>query len=137
MDESKLVEQLIDFEGERLFPYLDSVKKLTIGVGRNLTDKGISKEESRILLHNDIKEVVAELDANLPWWYTMSEARQRVLADMCFNMGIVSLLGFRNTLKAMEEGRYKDAAEGMLASLWAEQVGQRAKTLAATMKRGI
>lgn len=137
MDEAKLVEQLIDHEGERLFPYVDTVGKTTVGVGRNLTDVGISKEESRILLANDIKKVVAGLDAALPWWDSLSEARQRVLADMAFNLGLKGLLGFKNTLALVQRGDYDEAADNMLLSKWATQVGRRATTLAGMMRRGI
>jgi lysozyme len=137
MDMSKLVEQLIDHEGERLFPYSDTVGKLTIGVGRNLTDVGISKEESRLLLYNDIEKVVDGLDAALPWWDSLSEARQRVLADMAFNLGLKGLLGFKNTLALIQAGDYDEAADNMLLSKWATQVGRRAQTLAGLMRRGI
>jgi lysozyme len=137
MDMSKLVEQLIDHEGERLFPYTDTVGKLTIGVGRNLTDVGISKEESRLLLYNDIEKVVDGLDAALPWWDSLSEARQRVLADMAFNLGLKGLLGFKNTLALIQAGDYDEAADNMLLSKWATQVGRRAQTLAGLMRRGI
>jgi lysozyme len=137
MDMSKLVEQLIDHEGERLFPYVDTVGKTTIGVGRNLTDVGISREESRFLLANDIKKVVDGLDSALPWWDSLSEARQRVLADMAFNLGLKGLLGFKNTLALIQAGDYDEAADNMLLSKWATQVGRRAQTLAGLMRRGI
>mgnify|MGYP001245844883 CR=1 FL=1 len=137
MDESRLIEQLIDHEGEKLLPYRDTVGKLTIGVGRNLTDVGISREESRYLLANDIKKVVAQLDAKLPWWDSMTEVRQRVLVDMCFNLGITGLLGFNNALAAMKMRDYEEASYGMANSHWASQVGKRAETLSAMMRRGI
>lgn len=137
MNVDKLVEQLIDFEGEKFKPYKDTVGKVTIGVGRNLTDKGISKAESRVLLHNDIADAVFDLDKNLPWWDSMTEARQRVLADMCFNMGITTLLTFSNTLSLMKKGDYAGAAAAMRESHWASQVGRRADALAGMMERGI
>ena len=43
-------EQLLLHEGLRLKPYRCTSNKLTIGVGRNLEDKGISKEEAMRLL---------------------------------------------------------------------------------------
>jgi len=123
-------------EGERLKPYKDTVGKLTIGVGRNLDDVGISKEESAVLLVNDIARVEAALDVSLPWWRTLSENRQRVLINMCFNMGINALLGFTNTLKLIKDARYNDAAVEMLKSKWASQVGDRALRLSDLMRKG-
>ena len=131
----KLRQELIRDEGLRLMPYTDTVGKLTIGVGRNLTDKGISHDEALLLLDSDIKEHLKLLDDNLEWWRSMSENRQRVLANMAFNMGS-KLLSFTNTLAAMKRGDYEAAAEGMAQSKWAAQVGPRAARLALMMKEG-
>ena len=131
----KLREELIRDEGLRLMPYTDTVGKLTIGIGRNLTDKGISNEEARMLLDSDIKEHLKLLDDNLEWWRTMSENRQRVLANLAFNMGS-KLLTFTNTLAAMKRGDYEAAADGMAQSKWATQVGPRATRLVQMMREG-
>jgi lysozyme len=101
-----------------------------------LRDTGISKEEAYHLAHNDIDRVRIDLDQYLPWWSTLDETRQRVLANMCFNMGIVKLLEFTQTLKLIKQGQYDLAASAMLASNWAKQVGPRAIRLADLMRRG-
>jgi len=131
----KLRQELIRDEGLRLMPYTDTVGKLTIGVGRNLTDKGISPDEAQMLLDADIKEHLKLLDDNLEWWRTMSENRQRVIANLCFNMG-KGLFSFVNTLAAMKRGDYEAAADGMAQSKWAIQVGPRASRLIQAMREG-
>lgn len=136
MNRDALANQLLIDEGLKLKPYQDTVGKWTIGVGRNLDDVGISKSEAMMLLGADIDKVMAQLDDKLPWWSGMSDARQQAIANMAFNLGIERLLGFKNTLAAMQAGRYDEAANGMLASKWALQVGQRARRLADMMKRG-
>jgi lysozyme len=135
-DRQKLLAQIILHEGKRFKPYKDTVGKLTIGVGRNLTDVGLSEDEINYLLVNDLKKVEDQLDNNLPWWKDLDVIRQRVLIDMAFNMGIRGLLGFTNTLKAVHEMRWNAAAEGMRQSKWAKQVGNRAKRLAQMMETG-
>jgi lysozyme len=135
MNRERLAEQLTIDEGRRARVYTDTVGKLTVGVGRNISDRAFSEDEIDLMLNNDIKLVEAQLDRSLPWWRQMNDARQNVLANMCF-MGIGTLLGFVNTLKAMKEGRYDAAAAGMLNSKWAKQVGQRANRLADIMKKG-
>jgi lysozyme len=135
MNHEKLAAQLTIDEGRRARVYTDTVGKLTVGVGRNITDRAFSEDEIDLMLANDIKLVEAQLDRSLPWWRQMNEARQNVLANMCF-MGIGTLLMFVNTLKAMKEGRYDAAAAGMLNSKWAKQVGQRAIRLADIMRKG-
>lgn len=136
MNYNRLIEQLKLHEGVRNRPYTDSVGKLTIGVGRNLTDKGLKPKEVEYLLMNDIMDCVDDLNRNIPWWRQLNEVRQRVLMDMCFNLGIGKLLGFENTLKYMEHGDYTQAAANMLQSKWAAQVGQRAKRLSEMMRTG-
>jgi len=127
--------QLVRHEALRLKPYKDTEGILTIGVGRNL-EKGITEAEAMVLLDNDIISVFDDLDRSCSWWRKMSESRQMVLADMCFNLGINRLLGFQRTLAAMQSENWDDAAAEMLDSRWARQVGPRAETLANMMRMG-
>lgn len=136
MDIDKLVNQLILDEDEKLKPYRDSVGKLTIGVGRNLDDVGISSAESKFMLSNDIDRTVNELDKHLVWWRVLDDVRQRVVANMCFNLGVHSLLGFTHMLKALEDKNYEEAARQMESSLWAKQVNIRATRLVYMMRSG-
>ncbi len=136
MNLNLLIAELKRDEGVRLKPYTDTVGKLTIGCGRNLTDVGISEKESDYLLAHDIANVENQLDAHLGWWRELDEVRQRVLANLCFNMGIMTLLTFKNTLAAIRSGNYVGAASGMLRSLWSSQVGPRAQRLARAMVTG-
>lgn len=136
MNLEKLAAQLTVDEGRRARIYLCTEGKVTGGVGRNLTDRPFSDDEIDLMLKNDIKGVEQDLDRRLPWWRQMSEARQNVLANMCFNLGIDRLLGFVNTLTLMKAARYDAAAAEMINSKWAKQVGARAIRLAATMRKG-
>lgn len=130
MNIDRLREMLIQHEGIRYKPYTDMVGKLTIGVGRNLTDLGIDRSEVEFLLDNDIKRTLGNLQARLPWYKTLSEDQQLVIADMCFNLGLQGLLGFKDFLGWLKEGDYQNARAAMLNSKWALQVGQRALELA-------
>jgi lysozyme len=124
-----LVADLNRDEGRRLKPYVDTVGKTSIGVGRNLTDVGISDAECDTLLQNDIEKTLAWLDANLSWWRNLDAVRQRALANMAFNMR-ARLLGFTNTLAALQKSDWQTAHDEMLDSVWAKQVGERATRLA-------
>ncbi|RYU58433.1 lysozyme [Methylolobus aquaticus] len=131
-----LEELLIHHEGLRLKPYLDSANKLTIGVGRNLADTGITEQEARYLLQNDVQRASRELDEKLPWWRELSETRRKVMISMVFNLGMTRLLDFHDMLSAAQEGDYSAAAKHMLDSRWAGQVGRRATELAYLMENG-
>lgn len=142
MTPTNITEQLKRDERLRLKPYPDSVGKLTVGYGRNLEDEGISPTEAETLLSDDIAATKADLDQYLPWARQLDDARYGVLMNMCFNMGIgdaatgKGLLGFRHTLALVQAGDYAGAAQAMLQSKWATQVGTRATRLAAQMKTG-
>jgi lysozyme len=133
MDIEALKDQLILHEGLKLKPYKCTAGKITIGVGRNIEDIGITEDEARSLLDNDILRVAQELDNALPWWRDLSDVRQRVLLDMAFNIGTPTLMKFKNTLALIEAGEFEKASVEMLDSRWAEQVGQRARTLSQAM----
>lgn len=135
-DRAALIRQIRLHEGERLKPYRCTAGKLTIGVGRNLDDRGITSEESAMLLDNDIRLLEVELFRALPWASALDDVRQRVLLDMAFNLGLPGLLQFKRTLEAIRTGQYQQAATMMLDSLWARQVGQRAERLSRMMATG-
>lgn len=126
MDYNLIKSELIVDEDKRNFLYPDTVGKWTIGIGRNIEDNGLSDGEVDYLFRNDVLRVTKELDDNLPWWRNLSEVRQRVVFNMCFNMGITKYLKFKNTLKAIQEARWGDAKIGMIKSKWHKDVGQRA-----------
>lgn len=135
-----LEKQLRRDEGEVLHAYTDSEGFTTIGIGR-LIDKrkggGITQAESSYLFGNDLDAKTAEVYKALPWARKLDEARQGVLINMAFQMGTDGLLGFKNTLAMIEAGKYDDAADGMLQSLWARQTPARATRLAIQMRTGV
>lgn len=121
------VKQLIkENEGLSLKPYYCTEGKLTIGYGRNLEDRGITTEEAEYLLRNDLRECVADLE-KLTFWSKLNEARQAVLFDMRFQLGLGGLMGFKNMLAALEREDYEAAAVELMDSRYAQQTPNRAK----------
>jgi lysozyme len=134
MNESRVAAQLLVDEGLKLKPYRCTAGKLTIGVGRNLDDRGISEAEAMVLLQNDIEDFWSKLTQALPWLENAPEPVQEALLNMGFNIGIKGLLGFTQTLSLIQAGSYAAAAMAMLQSRWAGQVGARAERLAAMVR---
>lgn len=130
-----LIKQLIRHEGMEKFPYTDTTGHLTIGVGRNL-EQGLSEEEIMLLLENDIDRCEEELDRAFYWYQSLDSVRQDAMINLCFNLGLTRLRGFKKALKSMEEQDYNNAAKEFLDSLWATQVGQRAVEVAEMIKTG-
>jgi lysozyme len=137
MNRIVLMRRLQVDEGLKLKPYRDTEGKLTIGIGRNLDDVGISAEEAQQLCLNDIDRVVTHLDSKLTWWRGLDEERQMAVANMAFNLGIGGLLKFEKMIAALQGKNYHVAADEMLDSVWAQQVGARAHRLAASMRGGM
>lgn len=124
-----LRDRIIRHEGMRLKPYLDSRGIETIGIGRNLKDKGISEAEAYILLDNDLQECREEIIKNLPWAESLPTIVYGVLTEMVFQLGIYGVLQFRHTLQALQSGKYSEAADAILSSAWAKQTPERVKEL--------
>ena len=138
---SELTRQLRGDEGVEKTAYQDHLGFWTIGVGR-LIDKrkagaGLRDFEIDCLLKNDIDDRINELTRQLPWIANLDDARQGVLLNMSFQLGVEGLLGFKNTLGLVREGRYREAAVAMLLSKWADQTPERAKRLAHQMDTGV
>lgn len=130
----KVDDLILKHEGYRRFVYRDTVGKLTVGIGRNLEDRGLTSEEALYLLNNDIKDFEKQLSDRLYWFNALPEGAKIVLIDMAFNLGIGGLMQFRNTLEHIKNGQYSLAAADMLDSKWAKQVGIRATELAEILK---
>lgn len=136
MNRDALINQLLSDEGVRLKPYRCTAGKLTIGVGRNLDDRGLTQDEAMYLLANDVRRVYSEVTNALPWIVKLNDARQNVLLNMAFQMGIAGLLKFKQTLSHVQAGEFNQAATAMGQSLWAKQTPARAKRLADQMRSG-
>ena len=137
VDREALRRQLVTDEGLELSAYQDSLGYWTIGVGRLIdARKGgrITVAEAMMLLDHDIARVEAEVRARWPWFEALDAARQDVMLNMAFNLGVAGLAGFKTTLGHIEAGRYAEAADAMLRSRWASQVHDRADRLAAVMR---
>lgn len=142
-----LSDRLLEHEGLKLTAYDDASGKPiqrgsqvignpTIGIGTLIcAPGGITRDEAMYLLNNRIaiaKDAATKLVPGL----VSDPVRFDVLTEMAFQMGGVGLAQFTNTLQAIREKRWDDAADGMLASLWAKQTPARAQALAAIMRSG-
>lgn len=135
MNISMLIESIRKHEGLSLVPYKDTEGHLTIGYGKNL-DAGISLRQAYLLLDSDIETCMIELDKGFPGWREHPDHVQNVLLEMQFNLGRPRLAKFQKMWAALANDDYETASKEMLASKWAEQVGQRAQTLAKQMAEG-
>jgi len=120
----KLREQLIEHEGMRRYPYRCTAGKLTIGVGRNIQERGISEAEAIYLLNNDIEDCVADCHVIFPDFDSLTENRQVALLDLRFNLGPGTFRTFKRMIAAVRRGDYASAAVELKKSRWSGQVGK-------------
>jgi len=152
----ELLDQLVEHEGLELVAYEDSLGIDTIGIGRNLENRGltetelahigkdvsdicewgITKEDAYYLAENDIKIVEKEVCEAHSCVVELDEIRQRIIIDMAFNMGVPRLNKFKKMWKAIDEENFEEAKIQMLDSRWARQVGNRAVRLSNAMETG-
>ena len=116
---------LMKHEDLKLKPYICPAGHLTIGVGRNLDDLGISEDEAMYLLENDIKRVKSELREIFPDFDELPYNVQLVLIDMEFNLGKRRFLTFRKMIQAVKEHNWAKMIEEMKNSRWCGQVKSR------------
>jgi lysozyme len=134
-----LIADLKRDEGCRLAAYQDTLGIWTLGYGHTAGVRqgdAWSQAEADETLIEDVAGACARLDKAAPWWRGLSPVRQDVIAEMAFNLGVAGLMEFRAMLAAARGGDYAAAAVHMLASRWAQEVGARARRLAAMMAGG-
>lgn len=148
---SKVIEQLKRHEGFRTKVYQCTAGRDTCGYGYNLDanplalsnyeivgfrKNGITKEQAETILKIHVAQIETTLTKTFAWFENLNDARKAVLINMTFNLGLVGLMGFKNTLRMIETGDFEGASKNMLHSKWATQVKGRAVELSTQMRTG-
>lgn len=131
-----LIKALKKHEGYRKFPYKCTAGKITIGIGRNLDDVGISEAEAEILLSSDICKATLNISKIFLGFDGFSVNRQIALIDMMFNLGKSKFLGFKKMIMAIKNNDWEEAASQAMYSKWHSQVGNRAIEIESLLKNG-
>lgn len=133
----KISEYIYKHEGMKLKPYRCTAGKLTIGCGRNLSDKGISIDEALYMLDNDLRECEADLKIIFPdEWKGLSENKQAALVDMRFNLGAQGFRKFKRLISAVKTSNWTLAKFSIENSLYYKQVQNRAKDNVKLLEEG-
>lgn len=130
-----LHQTLLQHEGHRTHPYRDTVGKITIGIGRNLTDRGLSSAEIKCLYDTDVRLAAEALDDVWPDWHNAPHHAQIALLSMAFNLGLPRLRGFRKMRAALHRHDFEEAAIEAQDSKWAHQTGHRATHITVLLRR--
>ena len=124
-------------EGLKLKPYVDTVGKVTIGLGRNLTDRGITRAEAFMMARTNVEEEIQNLLLSDAYITLMDPVRQAAVIDLAYNLGISKWRQFRRTRDHLAAGEYELAAEDLMDSKWFRQVGLRGPRIVKMIVTGL
>jgi len=113
---------ILEEEGFRSKPYLDSLGIQTIGHGLTY----ITESESEHIVQNRIYEIIKQLEYDYNWFKGLSENRKTVIISMVYQLGLNGFSKFKKMIKAIENNDFSTAKKEGLDSLWAKQTPQRA-----------
>lgn len=133
----ELVKSIKEHEGFRAAAYVDTTGHLTIGYGQVVAELEVTEQEAEKWLLAGIEKRTKELETFLSFRAVKDQVRQDVLVEMAYNLGVGGLMKFKNMWASIKAKDWDAAGEHMLDSLWASQVGYRAKTLSRRMKQGV
>ena len=139
MNIESLREQLKTDEGVKYEIYKDHLGYPTFGIGHLITEDDpehgepdgteISEDRVNEIFESDVAKFVSEAKILFPDLDELPDVAQQVIVNMAFNMGRPRLSKFKNFIAGVNDRDWVRAAEEMMDSRWADQVGARATRL--------
>ena len=94
-------------------------------------------EQANAALKADVADVEATLDRDIAWWRQLSDLRQDVFVNLCFNLGWTTFSKFFTFLGLVDRYNYEAAAEDLLGTKAAKQLPERYGRLATQLRTGV
>ena len=139
MNIEALREQLKIDEDVKYEIYKDHLGYPTFGIGHLITEDDpehgepdgteISEDRVNEIFESDVAKFVSEAKILFPDLDELPDVAQQVIVNMAFNMGRPRLSKFKNFIAGVNDRDWTRAAEEMMDSRWADQVGARATRL--------
>ena len=136
MNIEALREQLKIDEGVKYEIYKAHLGYPTFGIGHLITENDpehgkpdgtkISEDRVNEIFETDVAKFVSEAKILFPDLDDLPDVAQQVIVNMAFNMGRPRLSKFKNFIAGVNDRDWTRAAEEMMDSRWATQVGDRA-----------
>ncbi len=122
-------------EGVRFKPYMDTTGNITIGVGHNLSTRGVTYATVLQILGEDMDQ--AEKDTvdvfGKDFFETLEDNRKIALCSLLFNLGKIRILAFQPTIALILKKDWAAVKMHLLGSKWAGQVKGRAERIASML----
>jgi len=139
MNDKDIMDEIKKHEGYSDTVYIDSVGVPTVGYGHALLHGSkIPAVVADLLFEQDFNIAIKDYTIlSNRWGIELNPVRRGIIVNMLFNMGMTRVSKFQNMLTALLSKNYDKAADEMLNSRWATQVGKRADELANKMREGV
>ena len=144
MDIEKLREEIEYDEGSVNEIYLDHLGLATFGVGHLVRKEdpeygwevGTPVDADRCVeaFNTDIETVLSDCKLLYSDFEDLPEEAQRIIANMCFNLGYPRLSKFKGMKRGVDARDWNAAADEMVDSRWYRQVTNRADRLVERMR---
>lgn len=112
--------QQYDIPKEHLKIIEQHIEKLKLTFGYGFTF--ITQDEASAVLEIRVKSIIKELESREPFLNKLPLAKQEIIAEMCFQMGVSGVLKFKKMWEALKRFDYETASVQMLDSSWAKQM---------------
>jgi len=138
MNLEQLKKSLVLHEGMRVMMYDCPAGYKTIGVGHNLEARGITEHAAMMILEDDIKQTMDELDHAIgDWWRELPEAAALGLVELAFQIGAGGVSKFQNSLRLIKDKAPPETIlMELMDSMWARQTPNRAEVVARRIATG-
>jgi len=144
MNKDLLRQELAEDEGCKYEIYLDHLGLPTFGIGHLITEDDpeygqevgttVTQERVQAVFNRDIAVTLEDCFRLYSGFSELPEEVQRIVANMCFNLGYPRLSKFKGMKAAVEEADWNRAADEMVDSKWYQQVPNRARRLEKRMR---
>jgi lysozyme len=136
VDEERRLQVYDDATGKPIVAGSHVIGNPTIGYGTLLSAPGgITVDEAEAML--DARIATARASAQtLPVYGRLNNARQDVLVQLCFQMGVAGVRGFKQMLSALADCDFDRAGDELIDSKLHEQAPARCERLADVLRSG-
>lgn len=130
-DRAQCRQSIIRHEGFSPRPIPDAHGTVVLGYGWNPCRWPMTEAQALFILDQQMDVKWNELVKAWPPLASCDGPRQRALLELCYQVGVDGLLGFRQLLHAVATKNHQQAAVEIMNSRLAQQTPQRAKDYAA------
>lgn len=111
----ELIRNIVKYEELKLYPYVLDNDSIVVGIGRVISDDGISYDEALFLLGNDLETIERALNS-YGWYSTLPDNIKHALIHLCFFCKLSRVLDEVDFINALALNDFKSACIHLINS---------------------